>query len=455
MLKVTYSCTGTSNHNISDKIIDISPLRRRVESEKPGEAGAIVFDGVSLEVPLSAFNDNDFSFANLDANGRYTFKIEAGFCESYTTIFNGMLDKSSVEHTSHSTARFDVLDQINALIDLENTDARQELSHYSGGSKYRFDIKHWGDASEAFGIYNYDTDISEYVDVDWALPIGSILKIGTALYFIIFSEIRHDTVTNSDYNYLRSYNTRPDTQILNQYVYYYSDFYFSKQITINDLGLVTHFDGYKIIPAIYGMQWYNPTVINRTNTSTYPIDLSYWEDLVLNCFGKHPLEAFKYMANMMRLYIYVDRSGNLILQDYHNLGVRATYTINADAVTDWSLKYLWSRRVDYVLVRQVDLYDEVDPDTWGEYPENLSTIPRNKMERDVFKLADNLGTIAQEYHNFYGVARQAAALQTPLTANNVTVEMLDEINWNSMDWFIEGMTMDLAGMKLDLDLVEL
>lgn len=138
-------------------------LNQRVESENPGQAGAIVFDNIDLTFfysqyfnpggivnPVYAFFHNATYSSNLDLYPRVMIKITANVpdeiiepdgltSETETQIFLGMIDFSSITYPVIrdesgeyiTTISFTVVEKLSALALLQATVVQRTLSNYS------------------------------------------------------------------------------------------------------------------------------------------------------------------------------------------------------------------------------------------------------------------------------------------------------------------------------------
>ncbi|APF20407.1 hypothetical protein Calab_1445 [Caldithrix abyssi DSM 13497] len=453
MLKLYLDYGGNPTIDLSDKILSVSSLSRQVESQKPGEPGVISLDNVSLELPLNAFPNDEMSFANLDSNPDYIFTIKIDFGGTEYKIFEGILDKSSVEHTKAETAKFDVLDKINALKFLENTQPRTQ-EYFDAGSGFKYQNWETGNPNEIKIYKRYDNN-TNYVDNNDVVPLGSILiSDSNNLYFVINSYTAFDSGEGVNVNIVEFHNAQPGNwEFDNRYLQYYSEYFGNEIIHLINTGTskVEAFSATAIIEAIIKKQWPGANIIRRiSGDDRYPISLDYWDQLVTTYFDKQPLEALKYLISTIRLYLFVNIQGDFILQTFDLLGQYAQLTINPDELIDFNKKYDWQKTVQYVKITNVD-----NANDYGEYPTNLDVIPTNKLEKEVFKFSDNLNQIAQDYYNFYGAKKLMANIKIPLNSNSITIDLTDKIILWNKNWFIISIEADLINMVLNLDIAEL
>ena len=468
MIKIYLTNDVTNQLDLSDYIVDIGKLNRKVESEKPGEAGLVVFDKVTVEFPLSVFPNNDFDPDNLDNYGRYIVSISLLFSQE-RKIFEGLVDKSTVEYTAANTVRFDVVDKIAALALLANENARQQVDVAARindpNVEYLWIEKATDDPGysdrvlvEIVGAADQEGgQAANYFSINTPFYVGEIFY-SAGNYYLVREYVGTGTlydVTSARY-YLHNITVPNDYEFSDPT--YESDYY-GIDIRRLDNDLLVNYNGYKIAEALIKQQWPGINVIRKTQNEYYDISLDYYPLLIFDRpFDKDTLEALKYLIRTMRIYLFINTNGDVVIQEMTGVAQTSdTLTIDGNYdVENWTKKYQWDKLVDYVFVKDPDKYDPNDSSTYGEAPTNMNYQPRNKLERDVLKdQADSLQTIANDYYDFYGTRRQAAQIDIKLDENNVDVDLLYKIVYLGADWFLERMGMDLVGRKLILNLVEL
>ena len=452
MLKIYLNHDTAAELDLSDYILDITPLSRKVESGKPGEPGVISYDVVSLEFPLSAFPNDEFSFVNLDSNGRYLIDIEI----FNTRIFKGVVDKDSVIHSAKETVKFNVLDRIKALEELDDSQPRPLMTK-DAGSGYEYFIWTDGTADDEFEIYRRLSSDHSGVNYGDSIETGSIIIVDGTQYFVVKAARRWNSNSNVYYQWIKTDSGKPaHLYDFGQTFNYYYYLFYSNNINLYTSTEVSGFDLIKIIRAIITRMWPGVTVYNRTGKPSYEIALSRWPDLVTDTLGKHPLDALIYITATLRIYLYVGKDGNFYLQAVNEIGNYESLDISSYNPLDYEKIYRWDKKIDYVLVK--DAEQEYDPDnsaTYGEYPVSLNIIPRNKLERTAFNFNNDLDAIAQDLYNFYGVWKTAWQLKLKLDSDNLNLDLTWKIIWDSAEWFAESIIFELIELELGIKLVKL
>lgn len=463
MLKVYLNNDQTTNLDLSDFILDVGNLHRRIESDKPGEPGLIVFDNVNFEFPLSAFSTengghDDFSPGNLDSYGNYLFTIKWDNGSEELLLFEGMLDKGSVVYTKTETVKFDVLDKLSALslIDLGNARPKIyfEYDRLGEGSveDYLYEFIH--PSGEWYEAIRFKDDETTYTDAQLLIYPGDIIAKNDELCLVKDAYLNQfeDNGQYYDEIIVEYWSDVPAHETVDNFPLYEKYFY-GVDIGTYVSGVLEHYDGIKIIEAIVKQVWPEINIINNTGSEHFLISLDYYKDLIDNKpFDKKPLEALKFLAKSMEIYLFINKNGDLVLQKNDQLGTYGDpFNIDQNYESaDYEKHYQWDKKIDYVLVKNAN--DSAD---YGEYPQSPNFIPRNKLELEVFDFNNNLNEIAQNYYNLYGKRRQSAQLKIKLDENGMRLDMLQKVVFDAIDWFIVNLTIDLKQMNLELNIVEI
>ncbi len=464
MLIVKFKPNDTTELDWSDYIIGLSPISRKVESEKPGEAGVIVFDQVSLEIPLS-HTGNYFDESTLStaiANGdRYIFDIKYDFNGTIIDLFSGMVDFDSIEYPESETVKFQVLDKLSALTILENENPREDqniiehrIEYFNNPLVDQLRIYPEGLGTQILG---YSDELGEFINQNNKILFPSEIVIDPGNLenkFITFSQLRYHNIYQVYYTYIETapagLSVTGPINNLN-----YKTYFFNRDIGYYhpSTSRIIYLDAIKIIRAIINKKWSDANLQNKTGYAYYPIPLDFWEDLIDSCFDQHPLNALKWLANMMRIYIYFDSQGRPVLQKIPLAAQTPALTIDNDKILNRSQKFSWDKKIDYV---HIIAHHPDGSSSEGENPQNIKIIPRNSLEREVLIPANEIAQdIADEYWDFYGKRHKSYSLKIPLEQNTAALEMADTIRFDGIDYFLESLNQDIQAMITELGLVEI
>ncbi|RJR06647.1 hypothetical protein C4588_07545 [Candidatus Parcubacteria bacterium] len=487
------------------RVHNMSSIKRRVESRRKGEAGLIGFDGLGLTlryVPGSPI----YNAFNIDYTNqlRYIFEIH-GVKSDNTTVkcFEGVCDFSSIDFPDmERKISFEVIDKLKALDILTNTN-KQRTSFYPVGTRvdsatdyiYGFSGKgsngqitdhNW----DQFGYYD---DVWCFVSFDnnesyWGAPLNmgqTIFKQGetievpygdsTKKYFVMSSWL--DAVPATVANQIGSYATATwcrlypvedsavslafgkdeNTIYTNQYydkpaghidVYDSSDYYNQNPIK--------GFDALKLMEVQIKNAWPNDTIINQSGDSIYPMSLDYFTLLIDEMpLGKHPYEMVKMCADSMRCYVFYDKLGRFVIKAKSSLGGGTKRVFNTFPKNRGTRKPFWEKIADGVtiIVKSGTTVNGVTLQGSASIQRYAGIKPRNEVKLEIIapytveatqeSLDVYAETVANEVFNFYGKRRWAYPIGTALYDEMLDWEMLDTIEINGVDYFLENLELDL------------
>ncbi len=477
MLKLYLDYGNNPTIDLSDKILSISNLTRRIESAKPGEAGVMVFDNVSLELPLSAFPNDEMSFENLDANPDYIFTIAVVIGGTEYKLFEGMLDKSTVEHTKAKTAKFDVLDKLSALKLLENEIMRNKFNVWDRITNSNIDylyVKTYplGSNTDPSGL-NAELNVIAY-DNGTPVDLNDLLFFEDEFIIDPDNSLNYSLVRTDSQFYLDgTYGVQGVKCIIYNYInldkviyrnnpwYYYEKFFGGHDILIHGdvfgQNGITAYDARKISYEIIKKKWPSSVISPKSNINEIPISMMYYQDTIDRLFDRdYWLQGLIEIFQSARMYFTFTVKNELVYRKQTTIQDGFDIDLNNYEALDYTLNYMWDKKVDQVQVNNIN--DAVNPsDTYGEYPTNLKYPARNILKRDIFLLDESESTaaIAQEYYNFYSVRRKHLKLKLKLNAVTAGLELADRVRWDNDNWFVIGLDFDLINMKVDLELVEI
>ena len=492
----------------------IGKIKPKVESDKAGEAGVIMFDKVDaiLEyksgTPVyTAFNTDLTSIQRyiIDIYGLKTDKSEH-------ERFIGLINFQSLDWPDgEKKISFEVLDKLSALSILQAVAARESRSlktqnppwltplNYAAGEYYQINIGNTPEVNIEVIKYTGSPLTPHHVDVGSTVPVfdaGEILRtsdgtnekllFATGRYFYPGNYLEEndtwlEAASDSD-NLIGGY--RIDSSDGDAYLisnpsvklrYYKDEFYggeITNQISAYYDGIlkqrVTSLSAQKIIKLIYNQAWPGEAVINRS--SDYSIANEYWRQTIdENPFGMHPLDALKMLADSMQSYIFIDRFGELVIQNKSDLGTNGTTrTLSSSLLKkNGNKKYMWDKLVDEV---QISVKSWVkNPDT-GEYlvgyfslKKNVNIKSRNPFKKEILATSSETNTqtlldayaasIATDYFYFYGWRHWAYNISLKMNNSMFDWELLDNITIDGIQYFFISFSIDLMTRTLDAELV--
>lgn len=461
----------------SPYFINISPIQRRIESDKPGEAGVMMFDTVTIEMPLSktgSYFDEDTLFGGT-AKPKYHVQIKKHISGTDYQLFEGLIDVDSLKFTRHGTVQFDCYDKLSALKFYPTQPARTKTvlnPPFRGGILCQFRWAWVSDEGWYFRIWNPGSEEWEEWDAAPILDAFSILLhphyyritsppeyppvvLDEKICFITRSEILDNTYMNLD--------TTPGAELQGAYLnritalWRYSKNFYGVNIIIDE-STDPKFDAFTMLEAIIKSVYPSITVSNRTGDTTFPISFGFFEQTVNMPFDRPILEAIKYLAASMRVYVYIDRSGQFIIDKWPGFGSEPSSKPDLSGFqTEDDYRFTWDKLVDQVTIETVAADGTKTEAVAGTEYKN----PVNTLERTVFASDDSAQDVADAYFDFYGKRHRARSITRKLDA---TVAQLDLISWvdvgdidfrddTDLYYFIEKMGLDVMNDTVDLDLV--
>ncbi len=493
----------------TDFCLSFGTLSRRVESENDGEAGAIVFDDLSLTFTVSDKIKNSvgsyitnpvltaFS-GDLDTKPRYIIKIEVlSYGETVKQIYEGMVDFTSIMWPVYkevsgeyiNSISFNVVDKLSALgiLTTEASEARTEttiFNEYESDPNYdRIDYyKYYNDSICRFQWANSATFdltttgantpvLGELIQVNWlkaAIPSGYAYLVGTDdfvglitwkyygvvgggqgdwVYYDLLSDFDSyfswttdlDVTGTIDANRVSPlnncalfkkyfYNTDIyiyNTENVNKTIYKYEgpgDERHAYTIVAAPGEVIEYLDGFKIISALLKRLWpdititFNFKAFDNSFLTEYSLPLDFIFQL-LNAapFGFEPLEALSYLMNIMQAWIYVDRSGNAVVENLKFANEKAgSYTGNfntivTDRFTEIVKHHFWDKLVDavevYIKTWMIDWVTQEAIDGSGYY--SLTTHQaRNLLSKNVVFSWYELDKFNNDYTTNYKIRKE-------------------------------------------------
>ncbi|MFZ5986930.1 MAG: hypothetical protein ACOYWZ_07385 [Bacillota bacterium] len=505
----------------SEYLVNAPNISKKVESENEGEAGVIVFDNANVTFRYEYGNPVYAVFSiDLSTKQRYLFRIyKANSAGQYVQLFEGMADFSTIEWDGNSPViSFDIVDKLSAIGLLQSLPARTAKSlktenppwltplNWSAGHYYKINI---GNNPEVvIEVLKNEGSGEVHVDVGNVTPVfeaGEILMTydttnGTKKY--LFAQERYfypgnyppqnDTwlySTNDSDNLVGSYRIdssdgdayKIDTPSIK--LKYFNDIFYigeiCDKITSTHNGIpsvkVTSFQGLKILELLIKQAWSNISIIKKGITA-YNIPYNYWRQTIdEKPFQKEPIEALKMLADTMGCYVYIDISGNAIIQIKGQNGL--TKSIGTTVIINKTKKYFWDKLVDgaNVEIKSWIVDAATGQNLIGKALVTKQTIgfttvngikPRNELKKELLTAdgsittQEGLNTSAANYAinlmNFYGLRRSSYKITFNLDDNilNNQWELVDNLIMDGNNYFFTGIQYNLSSNVVDLEMVE-
>ncbi|MGK9477929.1 hypothetical protein [Melioribacter sp. OK-6-Me] len=492
------------------KIYNLGSVKRRIESRNPGEAGVIVYDKLNLTLEYENGSPVYAAFSgDLSAAQRYIFEFYGVKTDkSASKLFEGLCDFSTIEWADNEKKiRFNVIDKISALSIIANVRKQREeiqdavnlRSGYAGQYGIGISKVNLSGVGECYALPTWTVVYINYT-ASKGTPIAHnnlILEKGDIFqhpnigyydnYGIFHEGLGKFIVTDSGFTnfngvqttWIKVYNPPsnfeydpPDWEdFIPQIKFYAKKYYDMDDICyygIDGYGrtVVTGFNGIKIIEAIYELIWGNSTVINKVDPSGYPIALDYYEKTIdENPFGHHPLDALKMLAASIQCYIYVNKTGDLVLHKKSNITNNPIRTIVNMNKKNGNKKLFWDKLVDAVTVtvnsgKLIDGQPLAGTATVKKYagiePRNelkLEIVAPNTVEMTQQALDLYAANAASDVMNFYGKRHYYYNLTARLTDDMYDWELLDQIDIDGERYFIQSAEIDEARTQATFELV--
>ncbi|OQY70811.1 MAG: hypothetical protein B6D44_15255 [Ignavibacteriales bacterium UTCHB2] len=484
-------------------------ISKKVESENEGEAGLIVFDDAEVSFRYESGSPVYDAFSiDLSAKQRYLFRISAPKTDkTFVQLFEGIADFSTLKWNEfENIISFSIVDKLSALNLLQGELTRildtlnaRVLAQYpnANGLEFRVDNNFPNEIwiKPAFG------DSSSYYLNGFSSPIlfpGEIIRDPYSMGGSAPSPVTYALVTESWIDaglWNRIKYIKVDgfdyTNWLNETTYYRYPVWFigstveygQKEIYGIDIlnynaGIPQSINGFSLIDVLIKKAWSDVTIVYR-GISSYNIPLSYYIlFLDENPLGKTPLDALKMIADSMKVYVFTDKTGNIIVQSKSPLDTGGTTRSigSTKIVSGPEKKYFWDKLVDGVTVNVKswavdDLTGEnlVGVAELTKQPTGFSALqkikPKNSIKRDLLvgdptvntqaELDTYAANIALSILDFYGKRHSSFDLTLNLDDNTIDWELIDNLSINSLTTFFTKLDIDLVSRTISLEAVEI
>ncbi len=484
--KLKYINGGTSadwipNENI--KVFNMSSIKRRIESKIKGEAGLIGYDNVSITLRNSGVVASAFN-GDLSAVEKYVFEVY-GKKSNGTEVkcFEGMADFSSIERPDmESKIKFEIVDKLKALDIIKATFGRDKLKLDENPSSPPLYYIYSEDPSTIL-ITKWVDNAAVYFDESAAgITPGIILStkeysdettenvLITSVYWSTRDYPSRESIPGSTGTdpvlVLKTYNSVTISPLaFDFHFYFYGEDYRDTNIGIIEVidgkNVLTSYDMFKILESIVLEPWPDLVISNRTGYTTYPIGLDYYTLLINELpFGKHPYEAVKMIADSIRSYIFINRSGNLIIQKRNRIGTDGSLrTPELSKKGAGTKKDFWDKLIDgaTVTIKSGVVSDGIPVEGTASVQKSTGIKPRNPLKMDMIAPSSvehtqtGLNSFALQeataYLDFYGKRHSEYSIPTALYDDILDWELIDRFTINGLTYFFENLEIDLFNWK--------
>jgi len=476
-------------------------IQKQIESENEGEAGVITLDSGTLSFRYSPGNPVYEKFSiDLSEKQRYLFRITDAI--NNVQQFEGMADFSKFKgKDGRAEINIKVVDKLSALGVLSSQVARvastltaRILAQAAGSNGLRYSRV---EGNQAMYLSPRIGDTPQALSTPIIFP-GEIVSIPMWEYAEIPKWENHVVMTSSivsfdgtDSNIITVEPPFADAAALEgqfisevnwvagdpEPIYYEKEIYGIDCYNYNS-GVLVNLNGIKVIEGLYKQAWEDYTIVKKPSTLSFNFPAGYAVRFIDEApFDGDSLDALKKINDTMQCYVYIDKSGNLVIQEKSSLNSNGTTrtigTTKNRADPKWD--YFWDKLSDGV---------EVTLDSWvldaetGGYLQGNSTVtkelspgsgihisaPKNKLSKTLLTFDANDNTIellnakaqtfATSILGFYGLRRKKYTFEFQLDDNTCDWEILDNLVYNSIQYFFTTIEFDLIERSVRVEAVE-
>ncbi len=466
-LKVTLN-NGAADTVLDDYILDngIGQLSIRVESDKPGEPGVVMFDSVNMEFKESDLGSlfTTATLAAIKAAGTdYTVTLKVNFGSSDRTMFIGLVDFDSVEYTQDGTVKFNVMDRLSKIKLAPKSLVRSTDNYMATGYKFRVRNDIYGDNVVVVGKYNIATGFYANMTTAEFPAAGDVYNYDGSYYLVTKVEvlgISWDGQSAKDGLKVTFHNDWIETSddVWDTIIAWYDKEIYGNDRLNYSSGVPVSYDAYAILTDIL-YDVYGSYTADTTNlgTTSFPADLDHFYGMGIgdheyNLFSDHPQDALKRIIRNMRIYMYWHTDGKLYFVDWPNTAPSADVILSTStsAIIQWHKKFNWEKRVDMVHVEA----DYTEGSDYADYPNLYSDNNAETMNVTVFKPYDSsLSALAEDLWEFYGKRHLAASVTLALDDTLAqALSVLTCVSLDSIDYFVYGYTIDFQAETVELEM---
>lgn len=480
----------------SEYLVNDLIISKKIESENPGEAGAVVFSDISITLRNEGDVQLKFS-GDLTSVQRYLIKI--GLLKSngtYSTKFIGIVDFTTIEYDElKKTIKFRIVDKISALSFVYAEPSRSTYSimdrilQQSSVSTY-YHYHYYTNVLDTIWLSAVHPNV--YDDLrDIVVNIGDLINIpeqnepATKRFRVVIESIIEQPPGFSHHANKIRFSPPLNSSRYGQYIFddteiSYDYLIYGVNCNILSADTLIGLDGLEIIKSLYRQAWTGEPVTLIPVGLQYKLPVEY-ATMIINeqPLNKEPLEALKALIDSFKpqsnalagAYLVADENGLTIIAR-NNLSDGGNLRSLASAVIfNMRDKYFWDKLCDGAKVTLKSwIRDNATgklKDFIGKASKSISGFeikPRNEIKKDIIATTDYTGdpnvfyanaaqTIAQDYLNFYGKRRKELSFDIYLDDNTLQWDILDRINYLGADYSIFEMT--IKNDIISIDAVEI
>jgi hypothetical protein len=490
----------------SDYLTEVPSISLQVESDNPGEAGAIVFDSAKVSFRYEVGNPVYQKFSvDLTSVQRYLFRISILKSDSsYEIKFEGIADFSSIQWNEYENViTFSIVDKLSALNLLTAEQCRltfliKNRLALSSSLSTGYEFQYHNNLPNAIWIsgyhpYVYDNLTSvlvypgEVIDIPEVVGGQSRMRVITKSY--LAQSPNHGKIANyvEFIPYLNATNFNVIQYEEPEWLEHkaYRELFYGVNINNIVFDELINLDGFKLIIALYNQAWPGTTLILRPSNLSFNVPAEYAVRLIENNpFGKTPFEALITLINSVKpgpgelsgCYVYVDSNNNLVIQSRHYLTSGTQRTIGNTKILDQKREYFWDKLADgatvnlktWIISKDTGNYIEAKATATLKPPGATGFIkPKNEIKKDIITIetpgpnedpkeffAQKAMELAQDILNFYGKRRESIKFTFNLDDNTINWNILDYLSINVKNYFFTKLNIDPLSRQVDIEAVE-
>jgi len=499
----------------SKYLVSAPDITLKIESEKPGQAGVIVYDDTKVSFYNAPGNPVHKAF-NKDLTNvqRYLYEISIAKSDgTFAKRLEGISNFQDLSWTKNSKKiNFEIVDKLSALNSIaKNPKSKTTFSDIYPG--VGFDFHCWaGDPEDEEKAKNHHkwvqvtafTDNEDPTPLDAKMILNNKPEIGSIiqspfnkekLSLVVFKGKDENgsvylDLLSMDGSYPKT-KTKTGHSTKESPLEIYDNHFFNQDVFIkehntsyrltgyNNAGelqtktleagySLKAIDGIKMIHSIVKNQWPDIELLNRSGVAEFPIPLDYFEQIIESSgFNETPLKALSLLSKTMHCYVFINSAGKLVIQYKEHLGVNGTTRTTDSLLKDFSTRKLfWDKLSDNVSVKIQGWTKDSEGNEINGYSslsKNKDISPRNSIDIEVLTTNSNAKTkeeldteayqVARREMEFYGKRHESYDYQFDMTDDTLEWELLDNIILNLQKYFFTKLKYKTKSRVVSAELV--
>ncbi|WP_337872885.1 hypothetical protein [Ignavibacterium sp.] len=496
---------GGSWTDWSEYLINSPAVSKKIESNNPGEPGAVVFDSVKLFLRYETGSPVYQKFSiDLSSIQRYLFKVS--FLDNslnYVVKFVGQGDFSTIEWNEYNNIiSFTVVDKLASISLIPSIPARGQrllwervLGQVSWATFIDFNyntnvldqiwitVGHPDVYDDLTDLLVYPGEVLDIPEITTSISRLRVVKQSWLEVHPIYNKVANRVVFSppldgSVYNVVRYYiEDRPTVDP----VIYESNIY-GQDCNVYEGDELKAYDGLKIIRGIYQTVW--PTDIFNIIPNDLVFNLpAEYGTMFLNeqPMNKTMLDALITLINSIKpstaalsgAYITTDETTATIIAKENISDAGILRTIGSTKILSFRKRHFWDKLADgaKVVLKSwvIDKASGKLKDYVGEalkqiigYPGKIK--PRNEVKKEIITTQNYSGNVDEFYSNlanteasllldFYGKRREKLNIGLDLDNNTINWDLIDRLNYDGKEYFFTNLS--ISDKSITLEAVEI